>query len=58
MVVMGKWTEELRLKRFIKYMIIFQKGGSKSKAQRKKWITFKVKFAIIREVFVENKELC
>ena len=32
--VMGRWTEGLRLNRFIKYMIIFQKEGSKSKTQR------------------------
>ena len=38
-------------------MIIFRKEKEGSKST-KKWISLKVKFAIIREVFVENKELC
>lgn len=54
MVVMGKWTEELRLKRFIKYMIIFQKGGSKSKAQRNGLLS-KLSLPLLEEFLLRTK---
>lgn len=54
---MGRWTKGLRLEPFNKYMITFQKKKiiRHQKQRTKKRITLRVKFAIIREVFVENK---